>query len=113
MKAAAAAGLFAVQRCRVCGHVQYPPRACCAACLADDPAWEAAAVRPGTVLARTVLHHSHEEMFRARLPLALALVRLAEGPVVLCFAPDRPAIGNAVQVRAALDATGHAVLEAR
>ncbi len=113
MRAAASEGRLALQRCTACGHVQYPPRACCAACLADAPAWDVSDDAEGAVVARTVLHHSNEARFRAALPLCVGLVRLDAGPVVVCFAPDRPAIGERVRVRAYLDETGHPVLEAR
>ena len=92
--------------------MQYPPREVCAACLSDRLEWEAAEAWPGVVLARTVLHHSHEERFRARLPLGVGLVRLAAGPVVVCFMPAPRAIGDAVRVSAALDETGTPVLTA-
>ncbi len=113
MRDAAAAGRFALQRCTACGRAQYPPREVCAACLSDRLAWQVAEALPGVLLARTVLHHSHEERFRPRLPLGIGLVRLAAGPVVLCFAPVPRTIGDAVQVRAALDETGTPVLTAR
>lgn len=99
-----------LQRCAACGHVQYPPRACCEACLSD--ALRRAAAADGTLLARTVLHHSQEARFQAQLPLGVGLVRLDAGPVVVCFVPQPHAIGDRLRVRAAPDATGHPVLTA-
>ena len=112
MRDAAVSGRFALQHCAACGHAQYPPREVCAACLSDRLEWQAAEAWPGVLLARTVLHHSHEERFRARLPLGIGLVRLAAGPVVVCFVPAPRAIGDAVNVRATLDETGTPVLTA-
>lgn len=99
-----------LQRCAACGHVQYPPRACCEACLSDALGWAEAA--EGTLLARTLLHHSQEARFRAQLPLGVGLVRLDAGPVVVCFVPQPHAIGDRLRVRSAPDATGQAVLTA-
>ena len=112
MHDAAAAGQVALQRCEACGRVQYPPRECCAACLSDRLGWQVAPAVEGTLLARRVLHHSQEARFRAALPLGIGLVRLAAGPVALCFVPAPHAIGDRVAVRAALDATGQPVLTA-
>lgn len=112
MHAAAARGEVALQRCAACGTLLYPSREACCRCQSDRLVWETAAAVPGEVLARTRLYHSYEARFRPDLPLGLGLVRLAGGPVALCFLPDDPAPGASVQVRARLDATGHPVLEA-
>lgn len=102
----------ALQRCEACGTVQYPPRACCVTCLSDRLGWQMSDAAEGALLARTLLHHSQEERFRAHLPLGIGLVQLDAGPVVLCFVPAAHAIGDRVTVRASLDATGHPVLTA-
>ena len=112
MRAAAAAGRFALQRCGACGRAQYPPRAFCTACLSDNVEWEVLAFAPGTLLARCRLHHSNALRFRPALPLDLGLVRLDAGPVAVCFLAGVPAIGAGVTVRARLDVAGHPVLDA-
>jgi uncharacterized OB-fold protein len=89
----------ALQRCTACGAVQYPPRECCGACLSDALGWERAEAPGGTLLAMTVLHHSHEAEWRAVLPLRLGLVRLDAGPTVVCFVGTARAIGEAVTLR--------------
>ncbi len=103
--------MITLQRCVACGAVQYPPREICGVCLSDAVAWETAEFLPGRVLARTVLHHSNEPRFRARLPLAIGLVRLDAGPVAVCFLGEREP-GDTVSVRARDDETGKPVLEA-
>ena len=112
MREAAGKGIFALQRCEVCGAAHYPPGAVCAACLSDRFAWEEAPERAGEVLARTVLHHSNDPWFRTTLPLAVGLVRLAVGPVVVCFLAGTCGPGEWVLVRASLDDATRAVLTA-
>ncbi|HEY5299589.1 MAG TPA: zinc ribbon domain-containing protein [Acetobacteraceae bacterium] len=103
--------MIRLQRCRSCGAAQYPPREICGVCLSDALAWETAEFLPGRVLALTILHHSNEPRFRARLPLRIGLVRLDAGPVAVCFLDEREP-GDAVSVRARDDDTGKSVLEA-
>ncbi len=88
--------MMRLQRCGDCGAAQYPARETCHVCLSDRLAREAAEWLPGSVLARTVLHHSNEPRFRSRLPLTLGLVRLDAGPVVVCFLA---AAGERVRMR--------------
>ena len=107
----AADGKLALQRCADCDAIQYPPRELCAACLSDRLEWRVSDRGAGEVLATTTLHHSHDQAFRARLPLAIALVRLDRGPTIVCFASDA-APGQRVHVTAALDAEGRPVLTA-
>jgi uncharacterized OB-fold protein len=101
-----------LQRCTACGHVQYPPRACCESCLSDALYQDVRGAVEGALLARTVLHHSQEARFRPHLPLGVGLVKLDAGPIVLCFVPQPHAIGARVTVRASADADGRPVLMA-
>ena len=103
---------IALQRCAACGRMQYPPRAFCGACLSDRIAAETVATATGTLLARTVLHHSQEPAFRPDLPLGLGLVQLEAGPIVLCFVPQSHAIGARLTLRATPGADGRALLTA-
>ncbi len=112
MRAAAAEGRFALQRCAACGTAQYPPRAACHVCLSDLLGWDVTVGVGGQVLARTVLYHSNEPRFRDRLPLAVGLVRLDAGPVVVCFLANGRAAGDPVCVRVRLDEARNSVLEA-
>jgi uncharacterized OB-fold protein len=111
MREQAAAGRFALQRCRACATTRYPPRECCPACLSDQTEWVVAETHAGTLLARTVLHHGNEPRFRPSLPLGVGLVRLDAGPIAVCFAAAPHEIGARVAVRARLDEAGHPVLE--
>jgi NAD(P)-dependent dehydrogenase (short-subunit alcohol dehydrogenase family)/uncharacterized OB-fold protein len=112
LTAAAAEGRFALQVCRDCGAVQYPPREACHACLSVRLDW-----RPqdgaGELLADTVLHHSNDLFFRERLPWRLGLVRLDAGPAVVAHLHgDIPPAPARVRVTARLDRAGQAVVVA-
>jgi uncharacterized OB-fold protein len=112
LTAAAARGRLALQVCRDCGTVHYPPQEACRTCLSVRLAW-----RPqngaGELLSDTILHHSNEPYFRARLPLRVGSVRLDAGPTTIAFvhaACGTPPVR--VHVRAALDRAGAALLVA-
>jgi len=66
-------------QCRACGHVQMPMGPCCAACLAEDFAWERMSGR-GTVWSHITYHHAFHPAFADKLPYNVALVELEEGP---------------------------------
>jgi uncharacterized OB-fold protein len=108
----ATAGKLALQCCIECETTQYPPRELCATCLADRLEWHVTDAEYGEVLAETTLCHSHEAAFRDRLPLRVALVRLAAGPAVVCFLKDNCAAGTRVRITASADVAGRAVLTA-
>jgi NAD(P)-dependent dehydrogenase (short-subunit alcohol dehydrogenase family)/uncharacterized OB-fold protein len=112
LTAAAARGVFALQVCRACGAVQYPPREACQACLCDRLDWREQD-GGGELLSETLVHHSQELYFRERAPWRLGLVRLDSGPSVVAHlhgaCPPAPA---RVRVTSALDRAGQAVLVA-
>jgi NAD(P)-dependent dehydrogenase (short-subunit alcohol dehydrogenase family)/uncharacterized OB-fold protein len=112
LTAAAARGIFALQVCRNCGTVQYPPREACHVCLCDRLDW-----RPqdgaGELLADTIVHHSQELFFRERGKWRLGLVRLDCGPsVVAHLHGDCPGAPSRLRVTSTLDRAGQAVLVA-
>ena len=112
LTAAAAEGRFALQVCRDCGAVQYPPREACQACLSVRLDWRAQD-GAGELLADTVLHHSNDLFFRERLPWRLGLVRLDAGVAVVAHLHgDVPPAPARVRVTARLDRAGQAVLVA-
>ncbi len=112
LTAAAAEGRFALQVCRDCGAVQYPPREACQACLSVRLDWRAQD-GAGVLLADTVLHHSNDLFFRERLPWRLGLVRLDVGAAVVAHLHgDVPPAPARVRVTARLDRAGQAVLVA-
>jgi len=107
---AAAAGRFELQECDACGTVQYPPREACWRCLSERLIWKMQS-GAGDLLARTVLHHSHDPYFVARLPWYVGLVRLDCGVSVVVHLPaDAPKPPARVWVGAHLDSAGAGVL---
>jgi uncharacterized OB-fold protein len=108
----AKAGELVLQRCTACGTVQYPPRELCCRCLADALEWRISDQEPGELVATTTLHHSHDTLFRSRLPLHVGLVRLDAGPTAVCFLVEGCAAGTRVMVGADTDDTDRAVLTA-
>ena len=112
MAEGAARGKMALQRCTGCGAVQYPPRELCVACLADGLEWHEADAAAGEVLASTELHHSHDAAFVDALPLRVGLVRLDQGPSVVCFLAEDCDAGVRVRVTAHNDAEGRPVMTA-
>lgn len=110
MTAAAAEGRFALQTCKDCGAVQYPPREACHQCLSPRLPWRTQGGE-GELLSSTTLHHSNDLFFRERLPWRLGLVRLDTGPTLMVHLHGE--VGEArcrVRVGARLDRGGQAVL---
>jgi uncharacterized OB-fold protein len=73
-------GRLLVQRCASCGHRQHYPRNVCTACGGSDLAFDEASGR-GVVYSHTTVRRAPHPAFTP--PYVVALVRLAEGPVVL------------------------------
>src|ERR1700720_3105971 len=112
LTAFAAQGRLALQVCRDCGAVHYPPQEACRRCLCMRLDWRAQD-GAGELMSDTVLRHSNALYFRARLPLRLGSVRLDSGPTVIAFVHGAcPAPPARVRVRAALDRAGQAILAA-
>lgn len=110
LTAAAAEGRFALQVCRDCATVQYPPREACVSCLSDLLDWTEQDGW-GTLSAETVLRHSLETHFRERVPLRTGIVKLDAGPTaVVHIHGDCPPAPARVRVAAKLDRSGNAVL---
>jgi NAD(P)-dependent dehydrogenase (short-subunit alcohol dehydrogenase family)/uncharacterized OB-fold protein len=110
LTAAAARGRFALQVCRDCGAVQYPPRDVCRECLSHRLVWQPQDGR-GELLTETTLRAAQELFFRERLPWRTGIVRLDAGVNVIAFLHAR--VGAApcrVRVEAALDRAGQAAL---
>lgn len=110
MTAAAAEGRFALQVCKECGAIQYPPREACHQCLSSKLQWREQAGE-GTLLSLTTLHHSNDLFFRERLPWRLGLVKLDNGPSLIVHLHGE--VGEPptrVKVGARLDRAGQAVL---
>ena len=110
LTAAAARGELALQVCRDCGAVQYPPREVCRSCLSQRLVWRSQDGR-GELLAETVLRNAQELFFRERAPWRAGVVRLDVGVNVIVFVHEAvDTMPSRVRVGAALDRAGQAVL---
>jgi NAD(P)-dependent dehydrogenase (short-subunit alcohol dehydrogenase family)/uncharacterized OB-fold protein len=110
LTAAAARGRFALQVCRHCGAVQYPPRELCRECLSQRLIWRTQDGH-GALLTETTLRNAQELFFRERLPWRVGIVRLDAGVNVIAFLHQK--VGPApcrVRVEASLDRAGQAAL---
>lgn len=72
-------GRLCFQRCARCGHAWLPARAECPECLHADWAWEPASGR-ARLVSWVVYHRAYHPAFAGRVPYAVALVELDEGP---------------------------------
>ncbi len=91
-----ARGELVLQRCEDCGAWQHYPRRLCRACWSPRVVSAAAGGR-GRLLASVLSHRTPKPQLRERLPLAVGLVALAEGPVLLALVHGDPATGDAVR----------------
>lgn len=76
--AAAREQRLAVQACSDCGHLFFPPGACCPKCLSQAFTWRTLSGR-GAVESWTVFHQLYYKGFAADLPYNVAVIRLDEG----------------------------------
>lgn len=77
-----AAGELCIQRCDDCGALRHHPRPHCTTCLSPRWTWVRCSGR-GTVHAVTVVRQNQNPRFRDRLPYAVVVVELEEGPRML------------------------------
>lgn len=98
---AAFAGRLVIQQCRACAKFQFYPRRFCTQCLSDQIGWFEASGR-GRIYTYTVCRIAAHPAFEARVPYAVAMVELEEGPRMLAGLVDadlgRLSIGAAVRV---------------
>ncbi|MGV1049065.1 MAG: Zn-ribbon domain-containing OB-fold protein [Solirubrobacterales bacterium] len=104
------------QRCQACGHAWLPPSAECPRCLAPGWRWQAAA-GGGELVSWVVYHRAFHPALEDRLPYAVALVELDEGPrMVTTLAgvpgPAEPACGAPVELEV-VDLAGTMLARAR
>ena len=95
-------GRLLIQNCQNCGAKQFYPRIMCSACGATDVTWEEVSGL-GEIESYTIMHVPVSEVFADDVPYIAALIRLAEGPVmmanVLGLAEGQvPSIGMPVRV---------------
>lgn len=72
---------LSLQRCGRCGTWRYPASPVCADCDSPDYAWTETSGR-GEIVSWVVFHRLYFPSFAKDLPYNVALVRLAEGPVM-------------------------------
>ncbi|KZX95968.1 MULTISPECIES: Zn-ribbon domain-containing OB-fold protein [unclassified Sulfitobacter] len=92
-----AKGFIRYQRCAACGHRQTFARPFCVACHTLGPEWRDADL--GTVVACTVMHRAPTAEWKARLPYAIALVDLSDGPRVMALADPALTTGDRVALK--------------
>lgn len=80
-------GELRLQHCQDCGHVQHPPRQHCTRCRGTALGWRAVSGR-GQVESFTWVHMPLTEAWAEETPYALALIRLAEGPLMMSNVRD-------------------------
>ena len=90
-----------VQRCNSCGTHQFYPRTLCTACGGRELEWVRASGR-GQVMSYTVVRLPVSPAYADEVPYAIALVELAEGPVMMASLTgvdlDALVVGMAVEV---------------
>jgi uncharacterized protein len=91
-----------LQRCTRCRQLRYPISTVCPNCLSDELEWETVSGR-GEVYTFGVFRHRYNESWGDRVPYAVAIVRLEEGPFVISdlvgVDVDDVRIGMPVRVR--------------
>jgi len=86
---AARAGRLAVQRCRACGALRFPPRELCSRCWSRDAEWTDVSGR-GEVYSFYVMHQLYHPGFAADVPYPVVVVKLEEGPTMVSNLLDCP-----------------------
>jgi uncharacterized OB-fold protein len=91
---------FLLHRCTACGR-GYWPASCCVEHGAQAMQWQDASGR-GAVHTYTIVHHAYDAALAERIPYALAVVKLDEGPffhtdIVGCE-PSEVHVGMRVEV---------------
>jgi uncharacterized OB-fold protein len=74
-----ARGELRFQRCADCGTWRHPPRVMCARCASDRWEWARSSGR-GRLFSWTVTHQGLAPGFGDRVPYAVAVVEVEEGP---------------------------------
>lgn len=75
------AGELRLPRCRACGGAYFPPTPVCPSCTSRDIEWFTAS--GDATLYSYVIHQRPAKLWNVDGPMSVALVSLAEGPMVL------------------------------
>jgi len=90
-----------VQRCLDCGAHRFPAREVCSGCLSRRAEWQRVG-GTGHVFSIAVMHQASHPWFAARVPYAVVVIQLVEGPRMLStvtgLAPHAIEIGMPVEV---------------
>ena len=95
-----AVGELRLQRCQDCGTSRFPAASICPNCLSARAEWVAASGR-GTVWSWIRMHQRYFKDLPREAPYNVALIELAEGPLMISALVDEaasPTIGAPVQV---------------
>lgn len=95
-----AEGVLRLQRCDTCGHLRFPPSPACPRCLEPQATWVPTS-GTGEILSYVVFHRAYDPEWADRVPYAVLLVQLDEGPRLLSDlggSPDSLSVGARVQV---------------
>lgn len=74
-----AEGELRLQRCDGCGHLRFPPSPVCPRCLDGRATWVPTS-GCGEILSYVVFHRAYQEEWAERVPYAVLLVQLDDGP---------------------------------
>jgi uncharacterized protein len=92
------AGELRLQCCDDCGHLRFPPSPTCPRCLSQFATWVATSGR-GEVLTFVVFHRAYQPEWTDRVPYAVLLVQLDDGPRLFSdFGGDLGALGVGARV---------------
>jgi uncharacterized OB-fold protein len=97
--------------CGSCGHVNYPARELCGACLSDTLDWQLVD-DGGTVQSLTALHYSLESDYADKLPWQVASVKMDCGPVALAHLAPGVSLQDRVILRIMSDQHNNRMLVA-
>ena len=75
-------GELLLQHCTDCGAVVYYPRPLCPRCWSDRLEWRAVRGQ-GRILAFSLIHRPNQPAFFEEIPIVLAEIELAAGPLML------------------------------
>lgn len=75
-------GEFQLRRCQDCGAWQFPPATGCATCLSRNLVWQPASGR-GRLWSWVRIHQAYYPHLKDRLPYNVAMIELAEGPLMI------------------------------
>ncbi|MFN0091620.1 MAG: Zn-ribbon domain-containing OB-fold protein [Acidimicrobiales bacterium] len=98
-----AAGELRLPRCRACAQAYFPPSPVCPSCSSRDIEWFSASGEAS--LYSYVILERPLRPWNAEGPMSVALVTLAEGPLLVSTVVDCPQTPEALSLDMALQAT--------